>query len=73
MLKNNALEIFLTNGKTYLIACVHTAERDATFDKLLSLDLPNRIRHEDDASAAPGARKSMTQRVRCGRAGGVAG
>ena len=33
LLKNNALEFFLTNGKTYLLVLNSRADRDAAYDK----------------------------------------
>ncbi|CAH1790633.1 unnamed protein product [Owenia fusiformis] len=46
-LKDNALEIFLTHGNSYLLAFQSTKERDAIYRCLESLDLPNVIRGED--------------------------
>lgn len=37
LLKNNALEIFLLNGKTYLLAFEKMSDRDAVYDKVYSL------------------------------------
>ena len=34
LLKNNALEFFLTNGKTYLLVLNSKADRDAAYDKV---------------------------------------
>jgi hypothetical protein len=34
LLKNNGLEIFLTNGRTYMLALATKAERDAAYDKV---------------------------------------
>ena len=36
LLKNNALEIFLLNGKTYLLAFEKMSDRDSVYDKVLS-------------------------------------
>ena len=35
LLKNNALEIFLLNGKTYLLAYEKMSERDSIYDKVI--------------------------------------
>ncbi|KAL6046069.1 WD repeat and FYVE domain-containing protein 3 [Balamuthia mandrillaris] len=50
LLKNTALEIFLTTGRTHLLAFAETAERDNIYDKLLSMDLPNRVDYESEVS-----------------------
>eukprot|EP01114_Cavostelium_apophysatum_P014246 TRINITY_DN3646_c0_g1_i2.p1 TRINITY_DN3646_c0_g1~~TRINITY_DN3646_c0_g1_i2.p1 ORF type:complete len:2996 (+),score=922.89 TRINITY_DN3646_c0_g1_i2:247-9234(+) len=50
LLKNNALELFLTNGKTYLLAFENEQERDASYDAILSSDLPNRVDYEYEVS-----------------------
>ncbi|KAL4238058.1 hypothetical protein ACF0H5_002769 [Mactra antiquata] len=41
-LTDTAIEIFLTNGKTCLLAFKSTKERDEIFQHLLQLELPNR-------------------------------
>uniref|UniRef100_A0A2S2Q1U2 Lysosomal-trafficking regulator n=1 Tax=Sipha flava TaxID=143950 RepID=A0A2S2Q1U2_9HEMI len=45
-LKEKAVEIFLTNGKTYLIAFHSQKERDDFGNYLLNFSLPNRITNE---------------------------
>jgi hypothetical protein len=50
-LRNNALEIFITNGKTYLLAFEHSqGDRDAAYAKLLSQELVNRVDMESEDS-----------------------
>jgi hypothetical protein len=43
MLQNNALEIFLVNGKTYLLAFQRKKERDALYELFMKMELPNFI------------------------------
>ncbi len=61
LLKNNALEIFLTNGKTYLLAFETQSERDSVYDKIMSLDLPNRVDYEYEVSGGM-LKKSITKK-----------
>ncbi|XP_030854757.1 lysosomal-trafficking regulator isoform X6 [Strongylocentrotus purpuratus] len=42
-LRDNALEIFLTNGKTLLLGFDNTEERQTIFQQIKSMDLPNLI------------------------------
>ncbi|XP_063958609.1 lysosomal-trafficking regulator-like isoform X1 [Lytechinus pictus] len=42
-LRDNALEIFLTNGKTLLLSFDNTEERQNIFQQIKSMDLPNLI------------------------------
>lgn len=46
LLKSNAMELFLTTGKTYLLAFETEKERNAVYDHLMSLSLPNRVNYE---------------------------
>lgn len=50
LLKNNAMEIFLTNGKTYLLAFEHLEDRDTVYEQIMSLNLPNRVDYESEVS-----------------------
>lgn len=50
LLRNNALEIFLTNGKTYLLAFAQQTDRDTAYDRIMSLNLPNRVNYESEVS-----------------------
>ena len=45
-LRDNALEIFLVNGKTFLLAMECTKDRDDVFDRFDRLHLPNRVATE---------------------------
>ncbi|XP_033625094.1 lysosomal-trafficking regulator-like isoform X2 [Asterias rubens] len=49
-LRDNALEIFLTNGQTLLLAFENTKERDTLYQQIKSCDLPNLV-EVDDISA----------------------
>ncbi|XP_028398812.1 lysosomal-trafficking regulator-like [Dendronephthya gigantea] len=42
-LKDNALEIFLTNGRTFLLAFETTRDRETVYKELLAKDLPNLV------------------------------
>ncbi|XP_034408549.1 lysosomal-trafficking regulator isoform X4 [Cyclopterus lumpus] len=44
-LRDNAVEIFLTNGRTLLIAFDNTKFRDDVFHNILTSDLPNLLEH----------------------------
>ncbi|KAM4040946.1 lysosomal-trafficking regulator isoform 3-T3 [Anomaloglossus baeobatrachus] len=44
-LRDNALETFLTNGRTLLLAFDNTKVRDDVFQKILSNDLPNLLKY----------------------------
>ncbi|XP_065681704.1 lysosomal-trafficking regulator isoform X1 [Hydra vulgaris] len=47
-LQDNALEIFLTSGRTFLLAFKDTKVRDEVFNHLMSRELPNLIATESD-------------------------
>ncbi|XP_076817532.1 lysosomal-trafficking regulator-like isoform X1 [Clavelina lepadiformis] len=49
-LRDTGLELFLSSGKTYLLAFKTTTERDLVFDELGKLDLPN-LAQADDVQA----------------------
>ena len=65
LLKNNALEIFLTNGKTYLLAFMSVADRDSVYSKVISLSLPNWVNYEDEVSGSL-LRKSINEKWSAG-------
>ncbi|XP_048843336.1 lysosomal-trafficking regulator-like isoform X2 [Brienomyrus brachyistius] len=44
-LRDNALEIFLTNGRTLLLAFDNTKARDNMYHNILTSDLPNLLEH----------------------------
>ncbi|XP_046885311.1 lysosomal-trafficking regulator isoform X3 [Hypomesus transpacificus] len=44
-LRDNALEIFLTNGRTLLLACHNTKFRDDVYHNILNSDLPNLLEY----------------------------
>ncbi|XP_023692044.2 lysosomal-trafficking regulator isoform X2 [Paramormyrops kingsleyae] len=44
-LRDNALEIFLTNGRTLLLAFDNTKARDSMYHNILTSDLPNLLEH----------------------------
>lgn len=48
LLKSNAMEIFLINGKTYLLAFEHERERNIVYDQLSSMELPNKVSYEGE-------------------------
>ncbi|PRP88292.1 BEACH domain-containing protein [Planoprotostelium fungivorum] len=45
-LKNNAIEIFMVNGKTVLLAFDTNKDRELMMSQVLSQDLPNRVDYE---------------------------
>jgi WD40 repeat protein len=49
LLKNNAVEIFLVNGKTFLLAFEATADRDYLYDTIKMMNLPSLINYEEEA------------------------
>eukprot|EP00912_Choanoflagellata_sp_UC4_P002393 UC4_evm7s1505 len=61
LLKNIALEIFLTNGKGILLVFENQNERDRAKSALFSLGLPNFIDYEDNVSGGL-LRENITQR-----------
>lgn len=44
------MEIFLTSGRTFLIAFETKGERDAVYNKLLAMNLPNRVDYESEVT-----------------------
>ncbi|XP_078001240.1 lysosomal-trafficking regulator-like [Glandiceps talaboti] len=62
-LRDDGLEIFLTNGKTFLLAFENQKERDYVYKQLLSMDLPNHV-EIGNIGANIGA---ITQAWRCGQ------
>eukprot|EP01119_Soliformovum_irregulare_P013684 TRINITY_DN3666_c2_g1_i3.p1 TRINITY_DN3666_c2_g1~~TRINITY_DN3666_c2_g1_i3.p1 ORF type:complete len:2431 (-),score=776.48 TRINITY_DN3666_c2_g1_i3:1776-9068(-) len=50
LLKSNALEIFLANGKTYLLAFDQQTDRDTVYEQIKSLNTPNRIDYESEVT-----------------------
>ncbi|XP_038073792.1 lysosomal-trafficking regulator-like isoform X2 [Patiria miniata] len=46
-LRDNALEIFLINGQTLLLAFENTKERDTLYQQIKSCDLPNLVEVDD--------------------------
>ncbi|XP_022110934.1 lysosomal-trafficking regulator-like [Acanthaster planci] len=46
-LRDNALEIFLVNGQTLLLAFENTRERDTLYQQIKSCDLPNLVEVDD--------------------------
>lgn len=44
------MEIFLVNGKTYLLAFENEKDRDLAYDNIMSLELPNRVDYEYEVS-----------------------
>jgi hypothetical protein len=61
LLKNNALEIFLLTGKTYLLAFENQSERDQVYDQIMALELPNRVDYEYEVSGGM-LKKSITKK-----------
>lgn len=61
LLKNNALEIFLLTGKTYLLAFENQSERDKVYDQIMALELPNRVDYEYEVSGGM-LKKSITKK-----------
>src|SRR4051812_39507875 len=47
---SNSMEVFLINGKTYLLAFENEQDRDSAYDSILSLELPNRVDYEYEVS-----------------------
>ena len=60
LLQRNALEVFLINGTTILIAFDSTATRDEACKQLLSLDLPNYVDYSNTVNGSM-TRDSITQ------------
>ncbi|ELR13959.1 Beige/BEACH domain containing protein [Acanthamoeba castellanii str. Neff] len=65
LLKNTAMEIFLTTGRTYLLAFPTKQDRNAIYEKLLSLDLPNRVDYETEVGGNI-LKRSITEKWRRG-------
>jgi hypothetical protein len=65
LLKNTAMEIFLTTGRTYLLAFPTKQNRNAIYEKLLSLDLPNRVDYETEVGGNI-LKRSITEKWRRG-------
>ncbi|KAL9654994.1 hypothetical protein ABK040_008780 [Willaertia magna] len=70
LLKNNALEFFLTNGKSFFFAFEDTDTRDQTLKTLTSpaefalpnLNLPNLVNYEEEVNGKLIFKKSITQK-----------
>ena len=62
LLKDTALEIFLTTGRTYLLAFQQTQERDALYNKMLAMPLLAR-EQVGGVVGSPTATSSMTKTI----------
>lgn len=47
-LKNVAIELFLINGKTYLLIFETDQDRDNFYEEILTRDLPNRVNYQEE-------------------------
>jgi len=65
LLKNTAIEIFLTTGRTYLLAFDNRQKRNETYEKLLSLELVNRVDYESEVGGNI-LKRSITEKWRRG-------
>lgn len=59
------MEIFLVNGKTYLLAFENEKERDLAYDNIMSLDLPNRVDYEYEVSGGTSNFEFVLQMKEC--------
>jgi len=50
LLKNNAMEVFLTNGKTYLLAFEQLSDRDSAWHSICAFEMPNRVDYEAEVT-----------------------
>ena len=68
LLINNALEIFLSNGKTYLLSFRSTKDRDAVYDMLIvDQKLPNFVNYESEVFiSGKWTKMSITEKWRKG-------
>uniref|UniRef100_A0A6B2KY56 BEACH domain-containing protein n=1 Tax=Arcella intermedia TaxID=1963864 RepID=A0A6B2KY56_9EUKA len=62
LLKNIALEIFLTTGKTYFLAFMTETDRNKTYEKLLKMELPNLTREAETLLSPSMLSPSITQK-----------
>jgi WD40 repeat protein len=64
LLKNSALEIFLINGRTYLMAFEKESERDSIYDSLTKMEMVNFVDYENSAETL---KADLTKRWQRGR------